>query len=24
LCSPVMAALAAIHGNFVDSRKEVI
>jgi 3-isopropylmalate/(R)-2-methylmalate dehydratase large subunit len=23
LCSPVMAALAAIHGNFVDSRKEV-
>ncbi|HCM86181.1 MULTISPECIES: 3-isopropylmalate dehydratase large subunit [Enterococcus] len=24
LCSPVMAALAAVHGNFVDSRKEVI
>ena len=24
LCSPAMAALAAIHGNFVDSRKEVI
>lgn len=24
LCSPVMAALAAINGNFVDSRKEVI
>lgn len=24
LCSPVMAALAAIHGNFVDSRKGVI
>ncbi|MDT2710804.1 3-isopropylmalate dehydratase large subunit [Enterococcus dongliensis] len=24
LCSPVMAALAALHGNFVDSRKEVI
>lgn len=24
LCSPVMAALSAIHGNFVDSRKEVI
>lgn len=24
LCSPAMAALAAINGNFVDSRKEVI
>ncbi|MGM0123742.1 3-isopropylmalate dehydratase large subunit [Enterococcus sp. AZ194] len=24
LCSPAMAALAAIHGKFVDSRKEVL